>query len=130
MSIDLDIIAHATSICWRNSRSWGWPVRHWPDDLRQEIAVVALETPDLRVHRLADRACRRLARAMGWHRVTTPEGRRTMHEPIAMMGPGYRHAGGAIKRAARLKVSPERRREIAAMGGRASARSRKLGLGG
>lgn len=45
----------------------------------------------------------------------TPEGRRTLHEPIASMVIGYRHTGGAIKHAIRLKVPPIRRREIAAM---------------
>jgi hypothetical protein len=111
----LDRVDHAYRIAILAQSTWGWPAVRWPEDARQEIALVALEYPELTPLGTASRAMGRLARKEGYHRV---DGVRTQLLPTQRV-PYI--LDSARKRAARMKVPPERRREIARMGALARA---------
>jgi hypothetical protein len=104
----LDRIDHAYRVA-RVAR-WGWPALRWPEDAWQSIAVAAIELPEASAVTVASRALGQLARDMGYRRHC---GRRSL-DPIPCRTPYIIDA--ARKRAARMKMSPERRREIARMG--------------
>jgi len=89
------------------------------DDIYQALCLAQMEG------RSMGAALDGLARALGWRRVRMPCGenagaRRWVREPVWLgWGPyGYRQVGGQPKRAARMKIHPERRNEIARMGAR------------
>jgi hypothetical protein len=101
-----------------------------PEDAAAVGAAVAWELagePLRAVVRAAKREWDRLLRELGYCRATIGGRRRWLHETTYWALPvrGYRQTGGERKRAARLKVTSERRREIARMGGLARARRKE-----
>ena len=108
---------------------WGWPIERWPEDALQEIALIMWKSPNNFNWRELRSALDKLARKHGYVRAKLDDGtRRWMTDQEYLdhirSSKGYRHAKGKLKRDARMKVSPERRREIARMGAKA-----KRGLG-
>ena len=119
-----DLMSHAERIrrhC--AQRSSQWPAVRWPDDARQEIALILWRETEERLWPAVRAALDRLARSYGYVRARTIGGARqwiSVEQWLVAPGPpAYRHAKGARKAAARALVPASRRREIAAMGGRA-----------
>lgn len=104
------------------------------DDARQCAAIGAWDYTrrSTSLQAAVHRWCDETLRALGYCRVRMPDGSRHWMRgtrywweiETGQRSLGYRQMGGAAKRAARLKVSPERRREIARLGALARRRER------
>jgi hypothetical protein len=99
---------------------------HLSDDLRQIIAVAEIEyrTPGQR--REAIRYYAAELRRTQWDRQPRKPARKPSLLRPSKRTSGYRHSPEA-HRAARAKISPERRREIASLAGRRSAGPAAIG---
>jgi len=108
--------------------TWGWPYRVWPEDARQEIALLLLELGEGNVRLRHVASClERLARNYGWTRPRR-DGRRVWMrgaEVLAAPVVGYLFSPER-KRLARAKVTSARRHEIAAKGGHARWSQEKM----
>src|SRR3972149_9318167 len=97
-----------------------WPLHKWPEDGKQTLALLTLTNPEARA---AQKACalERLARDLGYVRAKIDGCRRWISElqylAMAERGEVQTYRFGSIRHtAARQKVAPERRHEIAVKG--------------
>jgi hypothetical protein len=106
-----------------------WPQRRWPEDARQVLALLEVLEPNAKISRKVC-ALDRLARDLGYVRAHIDGARYWVSElrylAMAERGEVQTYRFASVKHAAaRQRISPERRREIAAMGAAARFQHRK-----
>lgn len=111
----LDKIDHAEAIAWLARNEWGWPIKEFNQDARQEIAVSLIshfdfmgEVDDSCLRSIVSKALDKCAYDYGWRRVRSSEGKKKWIKDPPMIGlpPAIRNM--SLARLAKAKINQEK----------------------
>lgn len=106
-----------------SSSSWGWPAHLWEEDFKQESILVMLENPEASLLKIANTTAHRILSNYGWHKIKIGDQKKWADDSSTYQFSTRNYLyNSERKRQARMKLSPEKRSDIARKGALAKAK--------